>query len=101
MNSFRADLSPSVTSFLFDSENSQQSPSPGQLQEHTRLGELLLQRLLRLDAISADGQWDEARKQRKIAIKEIQGISQPTLVSAQCQFETSSGLLDRLDNLWK
>lgn len=51
--------------------------------EHTRLGELLLQSLLRLDAIVAEGEWEEARRQRKGAVKQVQG------------------LLDRLDNAWK
>lgn len=50
--------------------------------EHSRLAELLLQSLLRLDAISADGGWDEARKMRKEAVREVQG------------------LLDRLDLGW-
>ncbi|KZT70917.1 hypothetical protein DAEQUDRAFT_724663 [Daedalea quercina L-15889] len=51
--------------------------------EHRRLGELLLQSLLRLDAISAEGEWEEARKERKGAVKEVQG------------------LLDRLDGGWR
>lgn len=52
-------------------------------QEHMRLGELLLQSLLRLDAIIAEGEWEEARKERKGAVREVQG------------------LLDRLDGGWK
>lgn len=51
--------------------------------EHRRLGELLLQSLLRLDAISAEGEWEEARKERKGAVKEVQS------------------LLDRLDGGWR
>lgn len=51
--------------------------------EHARLGELLLQSLLRLDAIIAEGEWEEARRERKSAVKQVQG------------------LLDRLDNGWK
>ncbi|KAI0093169.1 hypothetical protein BDY19DRAFT_922461 [Irpex rosettiformis] len=51
--------------------------------EHARLGELLLQSLLRLDAINAEGEWEEARKERKGAVKEVQS------------------LLDRLDGAWK
>ncbi|KAJ3480106.1 hypothetical protein NLI96_g8589 [Meripilus lineatus] len=43
-------------------------------QEHIRLGELLLQSLLRLDAIHAEGEWEEARKERKGAVREVQGI---------------------------
>ncbi|PSR88588.1 hypothetical protein PHLCEN_2v5115 [Hermanssonia centrifuga] len=52
-------------------------------QEHIRLGELLLQSLLRLDAINAEGEWEEARKERKGAVREVQG------------------LLDRLDGGWR
>ncbi|EIN11959.1 hypothetical protein PUNSTDRAFT_99317 [Punctularia strigosozonata HHB-11173 SS5] len=52
-------------------------------QEHARLGELLLQSLLRLDAINSEGEWTEARKERKGAVKEVQG------------------LLDRLDLAWR
>lgn len=51
--------------------------------EHARLGELLLQSLLRLDAINAEGEWEQARKDRKAAVKEVQG------------------LLDRLDGGWR
>ncbi|KAJ3559667.1 hypothetical protein NM688_g192 [Phlebia brevispora] len=52
-------------------------------QEHIRLGELLLQSLLRLDAIVAEGEWEEARRERKGAVREVQG------------------LLDRLDGGWR
>lgn len=51
--------------------------------EHVRIGELLLQSLLRLDAISAEGEWELARRERKGAVKEVQG------------------LLDRLDGGWR
>jgi len=62
----------------------QQKPSAHALdQEHKRLSELLLQSLLRLDAITADGGWEEARRERKGAVKEVQG------------------LLDRLDQGWE
>lgn len=50
---------------------------------HRRLGELLLQALLRFDAINVNGEWPEARRVRKAAIKEVQEI------------------LDRLDAGWK
>jgi BAG domain len=50
--------------------------------EHRRLNELLLQSLLRLDAVTLDGSWDDARKERKGAVKEVQG------------------LLDKLDDAW-
>ncbi|KAI0330177.1 hypothetical protein GY45DRAFT_1278454 [Cubamyces sp. BRFM 1775] len=52
-------------------------------QEHLRLGELLLQSLLRLDALNAEGEWEDARRERKGAVKEVQG------------------LLDRLDGGWR
>jgi BAG domain len=61
----------------------QQKPTAHALnQEHKRLSELLLQSLLRLDAITADGGWEKARQERKGAVKEVQG------------------LLDRLDEGW-
>ncbi|TFK54121.1 hypothetical protein OE88DRAFT_1624912 [Heliocybe sulcata] len=49
---------------------------------HARLSELLLQSLLRLDAINAEGGWEEARKERKEAVREVQKV------------------LDRLDGAW-
>jgi hypothetical protein len=51
--------------------------------EHKRLGELLLQSLLRLDALVPEGQWTEARLERKKAVKDIQL------------------LLDQLDAAWR
>jgi hypothetical protein len=58
--------------------------TPGDLEkEHTRLAELLLQSLLRLDSITTEGSWDKARAERKIAVQEVQQ------------------LLDRLDGGWK
>lgn len=51
--------------------------------EHRRLGELLLQALLRLDAIGFEGGWEDARRERKGAVKIVQG------------------LLDRLDVGWR
>ena len=59
-----------------------QTPTQTLTLEHTRLSELLLQSLLRLDAISTDGSWDLARAERKGAVREVQG------------------LLDRLDGEW-
>ncbi|PVG00412.1 hypothetical protein CPB86DRAFT_773843 [Serendipita vermifera] len=52
-------------------------------QEHTRLGELLLQSLLRLDAITPESDWEDARAARKAAVKEVQAD------------------LDKLDVSWK
>ncbi|EJD42650.1 hypothetical protein AURDEDRAFT_114917 [Auricularia subglabra TFB-10046 SS5] len=42
--------------------------------EHKRLDELLLQSLLRLDAITPDGAWEDARRERKVAVREVQGL---------------------------
>lgn len=51
--------------------------------DHTRLSELLLQSLLRLDAMHLAGSdWPEARAERKAAVREVQGV------------------LDRLDEAW-
>jgi hypothetical protein len=52
-------------------------------QEHTRLGELLLQSLLRLDAITPESDWEDARAARKAAVKEVQAD------------------LEKLDTSWK
>jgi hypothetical protein len=87
----RSTLSPSVENFLqsiFHDAYSQSyphlpTPTADFEKEHTRLAELLLQSLLRLDAIQTEGEWEEARAQRKVAVKEVQS------------------LLDRLDEGWK
>lgn len=52
-------------------------------QEHARIGELLLQALLRLDVIPLESEWQDARKERKVTVREVQG------------------LLDKLDGGWK
>jgi len=52
-------------------------------QEHTRLGEMLLQSLLRLDAMMPNSDWVDARRERKTAVKEVQN------------------LLSQLDGAWK
>ncbi|KDQ57806.1 hypothetical protein JAAARDRAFT_35495 [Jaapia argillacea MUCL 33604] len=49
---------------------------------HAKLSELLLQSLLKLDAITPEGGWEQARKERKDAVREVQGV------------------LDRLDGEW-
>ncbi|KIJ49468.1 hypothetical protein M422DRAFT_777418 [Sphaerobolus stellatus SS14] len=60
------------------------SPPTKELErEHLRLGELLLQTLLRLDGLLPEGGWEEARSKRKDAVREVQGY------------------LDRLDDGWK
>ncbi|KAG6836847.1 hypothetical protein H0H93_002288 [Arthromyces matolae] len=73
LNSVRSALKPSLDAFLL---------APTDHKEHTRLGELLLQSLLRLDGVTADATWEHARKERKDAVKEVQGM------------------LDQLDNAW-
>ncbi|KAI0041604.1 hypothetical protein FA95DRAFT_1683116 [Auriscalpium vulgare] len=57
--------------------------TPAQTTEHTRLGELLLQALLRLDAIPVESAWTDARAERKGAVRTVQGV------------------LDRLDGAWR
>lgn len=104
LDKVRATLQPDVDQFLSDLQGTPtataEAPQPaGQLKaqsgtatpnkqpdltlEHARLGEMLLQSLLRLDAINAEGEWEQARKERKLAVKEVQG------------------LLDRLDSGWR
>jgi hypothetical protein len=70
----RGTLEPDVDAFL---------RTPTADVEHTRLGELLLQALLRLDAINIDSTWTEARRERKGAVRAVQGV------------------LDRLDKGWR
>lgn len=51
--------------------------------DHNRLSELLLQSLLRLDAVLMPGvDWPEARQERKFAVRDVQSV------------------LDRLDAAW-
>lgn len=57
--------------------------TPAQETEHRRLGELLLQALLRLDGLASEGEWVDARAARRGAVREVQGV------------------LDRLDERWK
>ncbi|CAL1707697.1 unnamed protein product [Somion occarium] len=105
LDKVRQNLQPDVDSFLSTlkppqaaptSPTTTDSPQPAHVgnaisgkkpkemeQEHARLGELLLQSLLRLDAINAEGEWEDARKERKGAVREVQS------------------LLDRLDGGWK
>jgi len=74
LTAVRANLEPRVNAFL---------RTPTADDEHTRLGELLLQALLRLDAINIDSSWAEARRERKGAVRAVQGV------------------LDRLDKGWR
>lgn len=83
IDSIHRELLPSLVAFE-TSLTSPEKPSQESLkQEYTRLGELLLQTLLRLDSFTPDGEWEEARKARKAAVKEVQG------------------LLTRIDTAWK
>lgn len=79
----RTSLLPSVDQFLESLSNHTAVPGDSLDQEHKRLGELLLQSLLRLDAIHAESEWEQARKDRKAGVREVQA------------------LLDRLDTGWK
>jgi hypothetical protein len=75
-------ITPSLQTFLnsLSSDSSSPPAEPRMVnpsnedlqQEHTRIGELLLQSLLRLDAITPESEWEEARKARKAAVKEVQ-----------------------------
>ena len=83
LDKVRTGLLPSVDKFLASLSNQAIPPEDGLDQEHKRLGELLLQSLLRLDAIQAESEWEQARKDRKAGVREVQA------------------LLDRLDTGWK
>jgi len=95
VESVRKTLEPAVTSFLSSILSETAKPTeanplaiPAISREdakttHARLGELLLQALLRLDAITPESDWAEVRSTRKSAVKEVQG------------------LLDQLDNGWR
>lgn len=84
-----ASIAPSLNAFLsfLSSPSSDPDYKPPQNlsleQEHTRIGEMLLQSLLRLDVLHMDGAWTDARKERKTAVKQVQS------------------LLDKLDLGWK
>ncbi|KAF9652990.1 hypothetical protein BDM02DRAFT_3183317 [Thelephora ganbajun] len=83
LDKVRTGLLPSVDKFLDSLSNRKITPGDSLDREHTRLGELLLQSLLRLDAIHAESEWEQARKDRKAGVREVQA------------------LLDRLDTGWK
>jgi hypothetical protein len=78
----RNSLIPPLDSFT-ESVTAGKTPREELKQEHTRLGELLLQSLLKLDALTPEIEWEQARMQRKAAVKEVQA------------------LLDRLDSTWR
>lgn len=73
LNGVRNTLLPDLDSFLRD---------PTRDLEQRRLAELLLQALLRLDAVVPEATWEDARRERKDAVKEVQSM------------------LDRLDDAW-
>ncbi|KAF5380627.1 hypothetical protein D9615_004548 [Tricholomella constricta] len=73
LHAVRTSLLPDLDIFVRDPTNHK---------EHLRLGELLLQSLLRLDGVTAEPAWEDARQQRKDAVREVQDM------------------LDRLDNAW-
>lgn len=75
-------LVPLLNQFLVRTKSSP-APLAELKKEHMRLGELLLQSLLRLDALTPEGTWEEARSQRKGVICEVQGM------------------LDKLDDSWQ
>ncbi|KAF8904440.1 hypothetical protein CPB84DRAFT_1845388 [Gymnopilus junonius] len=79
LTSARRLLLPAHQSFLRDILD---HPKPALAREHSRIGELLLQSLLRLDAVAPEPDWHTARADRKAAVKELQA------------------LLDQLDNAW-
>ncbi|GJJ06461.1 hypothetical protein Clacol_000653 [Clathrus columnatus] len=78
----RESLIPPLDLFLTRTASSP-APRPELEKEHMRLGELLLQSLLRLDALTPEGTWEDARSQRRGAVREVQGM------------------LDKLDNSWQ
>ncbi|KAF9792995.1 hypothetical protein BJ322DRAFT_997846 [Thelephora terrestris] len=83
LNQVRVELLPFVDKLLESLPDRTAVPGDGLDQEHARLGELLLQSLLRLDAIQAENEWEQARRDRKAGVREVQA------------------LLDRLDTGWK
>jgi len=72
-------LLPALSQFLADLST---RPKQSLEKEHSRLAELLLQALLRIDAIVPERDWDTARAHRKAAVKQLQS------------------LLDQLDSDW-
>ncbi|KAJ3910297.1 BAG domain-containing protein [Lentinula edodes] len=81
----RSSLVPSLEKFLqtlptqsnttipFDSTSNPPTSPASIHKEHARLSEMLLQSLLTLDAITVDGEWVQARQERKTAVREVQG----------------------------
>ncbi|KAF8160767.1 hypothetical protein B0H34DRAFT_795639 [Crassisporium funariophilum] len=64
-------LLPAHASLLADLHHRQKSSLS---KEHSRVSELLLQALLRIDGIVPERDWDDARAQRKAAVKQLQSL---------------------------
>ncbi|KAH6914351.1 hypothetical protein BKA70DRAFT_1261142 [Coprinopsis sp. MPI-PUGE-AT-0042] len=73
--SVRSKLAPDLRDLLsrISRYPNEKTPEPDR-KECLRLGELLLQSLLRLDGIAPDRDWEQARGERKAAVKEVQGL---------------------------
>ncbi|TEB30296.1 hypothetical protein FA13DRAFT_1733596 [Coprinellus micaceus] len=67
--SVRSSLAPDLNDLLARAQD-----APSDKREYLRLGELLLQSLLRLDGIAPERDWHTARKARKDAVKEVQAL---------------------------
>ncbi|KAF6763066.1 hypothetical protein DFP72DRAFT_874580 [Ephemerocybe angulata] len=63
----RSSLTPELNDLLA-------SPEPHDKKQYLRLGELLLQSLLRLDALAPQREWEHARTARKEAVREVQAL---------------------------
>ncbi|KAF9503772.1 hypothetical protein BS47DRAFT_1322788 [Hydnum rufescens UP504] len=80
VDTIRTTLKPSVDAFLAslasdgDSTDKESKSRSSIMQTHAYLSEMLLQSLLRLDAIVPEGEWLEVRSARKEAVKEVQSI---------------------------
>lgn len=77
MSKVRTEFSPAVGVFLYPSLPNTDLTSEGKqakLTERKRLSELLLQCLLRLDGFNVERGWQEARRERKEAVNEVQAL---------------------------
>ncbi|GAW04238.1 hypothetical protein LENED_006017 [Lentinula edodes] len=73
MTQIQEQLTLSNTTIPFDSTSNPPTSPASIHKEHARLSEMLLQSLLTLDAITVDGEWVQARQERKTAVREVQG----------------------------
>ncbi|EAU91021.1 hypothetical protein CC1G_03189 [Coprinopsis cinerea okayama7 len=69
----RSTLAPDLNDLLGRITNTEKT-SEKDKKEFLRIGELLLQSLLRLDGVTPDRDWVKAREERKKAVKEVQGL---------------------------